>query len=233
VPGIIDQHIPNHLPRITFPLGAAGNQLRWLLYLNSIFSSIDGGNKIEFIKQQVYPAHRTWNNWLYHEWAWRKQLNSVMPVTHIIEKPPDKQLYLRDGATPPPGKWLYLTVQDLELPYLHYFHLNLGNNYYHFDTEARESKLQKWAKDIEPIKTYPNIKVVYCDSLFKPTLSREFYSEVVDFFNLENHYNDAAIIQELYHQCRTNSMKEFYEYFTGSDFNKYTAMIKQKFLNDN
>jgi len=207
-------------------MGAAGNQLRWLLYLDPIFPSINGIDKIEFIKQQVYPVHRTWNNWLYHEWAWRTQLDSVIQLTHNSW-----------GWQESLSKQLYLTMQDIELPYLHYFHLNLGSNHYHFDAKNNESGLQKWAQEFELVKAqahqYPNIKIVYSDSLFESVLSKELYDEVVDFFNLENRYQDAAMVQKFYHQCRTNSMKEFHEYFTGSDFNGYVTMIKHKFLNGN
>jgi len=62
--------------KLNFVAGGGGNHIRWLLYPDKIFHSIeDYDNKLDFIKAEIYNNDRSWDNWLEYEWNWRTELD--------------------------------------------------------------------------------------------------------------------------------------------------------------
>jgi hypothetical protein len=213
---------------INFPSGAAGNHLRWLLFLDQRFNNVvdmDTESKLAWIKQYIYPPERTWNNWLGfpdttvgYEWTWRPKLDDIVAITHnnfMWENTADKELYL--------------TFTDPELPYLHYYHVNIGLNNSTPD-QVRKYE-QDWANEFKLIENriqeFPNKKIIYIDSLYDKVLKYELYKEVIDFFGFDDNFELAKQVHECYYQCRVKSARDFYEYFVkGEEFKKYLEYVK-------
>ena len=106
---MIDKKI---IPALSFPIGAFGNHLRWLIlldeqyqfdiklvdpesrglyrtpdYINTCesysFRSIE--SKLLFVNNYVYPENRTWHNWLVFEWKYRHLLQEIFPIEHAFD----------------------------------------------------------------------------------------------------------------------------------------------------
>lgn len=205
---------------IIFPTGLGGNHLRWLLFLDnqvtSPFSDQSVQSKIDFIRDNVYNDRRTWNNWLSFEWQYRTQLDSEIEVNHNGSK--------MDLHTE--GKELYLSCDNTRLPALHYFHINLGLNC--MTPKDFVTTLKGWSHQGIRTRTdqYANKKVIACEPMFQPTLSPEWYQEVVEFFGFSNNYSLAQEVHHLHYECRMKSARDFYEFFTSAEYADWMSAIK-------
>ena len=135
---------------IIFPSGSGGNQVRWLLFLDKQITvpsdklwencQFDTQSKLAFIKNEIYPSTRSWNNWLTFEWKYRKDLDTQITVNHDMWKWHQKC----------DDRELYLTFDNMSLPFNHYFHINLGLNCI---TPAQyKQKLDKWFNEFNFLK---------------------------------------------------------------------------------
>ena len=129
---------------IIFPVGLAGNHLRWLLYLDPCFPSLtddhDINSKLNFIQKNIYGPERTWNQWLHIEWRYRMQLDRTLTIKHDCW----------DWENSTDNKELYLSIDDYQKPLLHYYHINLGLN--NNTPESFLNRLEKWINEFEFIK---------------------------------------------------------------------------------
>ena len=207
------------LGRLMFPAGAAGNHVRWLLFLDDQFPNSVGLNSIEekvnFIKQRVYNSSRTWNTWLKKEWEYRPALDKVLLVDH-------------SPSPPTPGeKRLYLETLNPELPALHYFHINLGLM---AKTPMQFVEIIKNFNDncnIIRAKNLEDIKIVVCDGLFQPVLDYQTYREIINFYGFSDNYDAAQQIHTLYHNCRVASARDFCNWFEGNEFKNYFNLLQE------
>jgi hypothetical protein len=212
----------NKYGSIIFPPGFAGNHLRWILFLDSKFDSTDLckntiQDKLDFIQTKIYTQERSWWNWLDFEWCYRVTLDQHIEICHANfdwEQTSNKELYL--------------TTIDQNLPFYHYYHFNLGLN--NKTPEQYKQSIAEWVKEFEFVKTqinrFPNKKISACDSLFRNTLSEEFYKDIVDFYNFDNNYPAAQEVQQLYFKCRVASIDEFCSYFVGDVFKKHLELLQ-------
>jgi hypothetical protein len=203
---------------LIFPSGTGGNHLRWLLFLDDRFYNPFGGQslgeKIEFIKTNVY-ANRSWNTWLEVEWKYRNQLDPILTVHHLIPylTPWDKVLFLRSENP--------LTAAT------HYMHINLGINSQTPDLLVKQ--IIQFNLDYIKVIDVPNSqnkKAIKCDSMFAPVLDKAFYQEVIEFYGFSDNYNAAQKIHSMHHQCRVNSARDFYNYFTGDQFSQHLENLR-------
>ena len=200
---------------IIFPAGFAGNHLRWLLFLDpryDVSKSICANTvsrKLKFIQKNVYPDTRTWYNWLTTEWKYRVALNDYIEIVHA-------QFNWENSS----NKELYLTTKNLDLPFHHYFHLNLGLNAH--TPEYFQEMNQAWVNEFEVLELriheFDNKKICDCDPLFSPTLSKEFYTDVINFYGFDDNYDSAQQVHQWYHACRVKSVKDFCEYIASNSF---------------
>jgi len=197
--------------KIIFPLGHGGNHLRWLLFLDQKFPNTFGGvSKLDFIRKSVYAHDRSWNSWLAVEWKFRTILDPHMTVSHDCW----------DWEQPTAAKELYLTVENINQPLSHYFHINLGCN--NLSPSSLKAQMSAWSNEFEfltkRINEFPNKKIIKCDRLFDPALDYDFYKEVVDFFGFDDNYHDAVQVHNMYHQCRVQSVEKFVKFFKSNGF---------------
>ena len=210
------------LPIICSPFGGASSHLRWLLFLDNKFIGLPGsgntvGEKLNFIKEHVY-SERTWYNWINKENIWRDSLDTQMLVSH-------------PGAySNQPNLVLYLRFYNINLVTNHYFHVHPTLNGRTFSEFKKESNdWNGYGLDVisRNINGALDKKIIFADNLYEKVLSESFYQTIIDFFDLENNYESAKIVQELYYNCRTNSAKEFYDFFTSNEFTEHMTYMKQ------
>jgi hypothetical protein len=208
---------------INFPWGAGGNHIRWLLFLDKqMVAPWNNGpqdipSKLNFIKNKIYPVTRTWNNWMQFEWNYRNDLNQQIQVKHDIFNGENSD-----------EKVLYLTFNDINIPFNHYFHINLGLNCL---TPAQfKTQLNVWIDKFNFIKNkineFDNKKFISIDVMYNnQELDYDFYKEIVDFFGFDDLYGSAKIVHDWYRQRKIQSAQEFYNYFVGDEFQEYLNVM--------
>jgi len=201
---------------IIFLPGGGGNHLRWLLYIDKKFPNVFDGDKLNFIKNQVYNSNRTWHNWISYEGKFRDKLNYIIQISHVY-----KHSYQKI-------KELYLVANNIDIPINHYYSINLsltGNSfekfYKNFVTETNGMK--------NITINDPSIqKIVSGDFLHLPILCKNTYKDIIDFYEFDNNYDTASEIHQLYYKCRIKSLQDFYYYFNSTEWkNRFENIRKQ------
>lgn len=152
--------------------------------------------KINFIKTNIYHESRTWSNWLYYEWKYRKATNTVINFVHTIDSVNCKNI-----------KTLALVV-DPELAYHCYvkFNNNLNNTLYSdFILKIKTDNTNA----INEAKKNSNIKIFDANIVYQPTLDRTFYKELIEYCGMSDLYFEANAIHQLWYSAQKRSEKEF------------------------
>lgn len=203
--------LPTHLGSICFPAGGAGNHLRWLLFLDKkfIFKRLKSvQEKIDFIKDRIYPPERTWYNWLSFEYEFRIQLNGILTVGHFL-----KELSKIENS-----KTLVLYYSNLNEVFNQYYYINVNLNSQTMD------QFKSYIKDSNnqcQQATQKNAQSLLADPILNDELDYNFYKQVVDFFELDDQYREAKIVHSLYKDARARAFRDFYNHFTSKEFHEY------------
>lgn len=211
-------------PIISFPWGAGGNHVRWLLFLdNSIHNPYTNGqsidHKLDFIQTEVYNKKRTWNNWLQIEWQFRNQLDDQIKIEHELYDWETNETYKN-------RKILFLKSTDIDKTIAHYFHINSSLNSISF-VEFRE-KLYTWNTELNVIANSDiksNNWLITEFNIFGEQLDINIYRSIIDFFKFDDHYKEANLINRWYYEARIKSAKDFSLFLSSDDFQKYTNII--------
>jgi len=202
---------------IIFLAGVGGNHLRWLLFLDDKFPNMFESNKLDFIKTQVYNTNRTWNNWLLYEWKFRDKLNSILQLSHDTAKSYQsiKELYLFTDIN------TYIAIN-------HYYSINLGLN-----GQSLPDFSQNFVIETNKIKNIvinnpTNQKIVSGDFLHEPVLCKNSYRDIINFYNFNDNYDLAFKVHQLYYQCRTKSLQDFYVYFNSNEWKTRFDIIRKQ-----
>jgi len=213
-----ENNIPPTYGYLTFCSCSGGNHVGWLLFLDDCFEDTIGGNttansKIDTIAENIYRSEKTWNTWLSHEWRYRKRLDKTLCITHNVP--------LED---PPDSKILFLTLDDFEKAITHYYHINLSLN---CNTPQNcRYLIKEWHENIQNY-CFDGItrKAIISDCIYDPVLNYEWYKSIVDFFGFDDNYEYAKQVHEIYYQLRKKSARDFCEYFSSDEFQKYKQMM--------
>jgi hypothetical protein len=206
--------------KIIFPWGGGGNHIRWLMYFDNTFApdkSLE--EKLKFVKDEIYSNERTHYNWIKIEQHHRPNFDYGIVATADHGDPNTDQEDLHT---------LFVKYNDYTMPWEHYFCLHPSLNWKHpsifkkYMYEWYDGQLDR--KGILP----PHKKVILCDSLWNETLDKNLYCDIIDFWNLEDHYEYAAEIHKLWYKCNKRAYKDFYEYYTGDEFHNYLKSISLK-----
>mgnify|MGYP003657812765 CR=1 FL=1 len=173
--------------------GSFGNHIRQLLLLSKEFEwnqLITVDSKLEFIIDKIYPATRTWNNWLYHEANWRKHLEKLIPFAHNIRS---KSQFKR-----------VILLSDPELAYRSY--IKFSSN---LDVATKETFLSYcvlYNANVEKMANSQDI-VLSSSNLFQEELEQEWYTALVTKLNLSNEYEHAQQLHAHWYQLHRNAEK--------------------------
>jgi hypothetical protein len=209
---------------IEAPIGGIGNHVRWLVLLDNQFKFslkklpwpppdphqveqypdcdiVTLADKVEFIKNYVYAPFRSWHNWLIIEWHFRKKLDAVIPFEHQ-----NYNNYYKNGYNDNLTKTLALGIHP-DLACRLYFKFNPNLNSATPELFKRQISHNNWLLDRVPY--HKNFLQLYSDVLYNNSLNRELYQQIINFFELDNHYDIANEIHQLWYQGHVRAEKEF------------------------
>jgi len=198
------------------PIGGFGNHVRWLALLDPCFqfdltplaeprfkkipdlsrriNFLDTDSKLESFRTQIYSPTRSWTNWLWIEWLYREDLDSVLVFEHRVDHV--------DSI----DKNLVLTV-DPDLALRGYFKLNSNLN--HHTPEQFKQQVQQFATNAS---AHAKKKTLNVDCLYQSTLDREFYNSMIEWFELSDCYDLANQVHGLWFDAHQRAQQEFVEY---------------------
>lgn len=160
------------------------------------FSSQD--HKIRCFQNDIYGPDRSWHNWLEKEWSYRLIADRYVYFNHWIK---DQDIENDQN------RCLILTVNE-NLALRHYlkFNNNLNN--------TSQKAFLLYTKNYQNAHvwlpcTRQHIKMVSVDDLFAPVLSRDFYNQLIDWFELQDNYELANLVHALWFQANDRAQKEF------------------------
>lgn len=155
--------------------------------------------KLESFKKHVYSQERTWQNWLWIEFQFRQSLDQYIIFSH--------QHNFNNI-----NKGLILTV-DPELALRCYLKLNSNLNSTPLDDFKRYiifyNEIQS---SIE--QHHKNIKVLSSTILYQSQLDKSFYKELLDLFEIEDRYEEANYVHQLWYWAHLKAEKEFVQDIT-------------------
>lgn len=154
--------------------------------------------KIDFFHEVIYPTERTWQNWLWYEWRFRKQWDSLIRVYHSPKdmiKHDELSQYKAIGLMIDPALALHCYFK---------FNSNLNNQppWWFLDLVERQNH------SIAELGT----RLAWqgkADTLFQPRLCRQLYSDLVNSLGLQDHYDVCAEIHKTWYQLHKKSELEF------------------------
>lgn len=199
------------------PIGGFGNHVRWLALLDPCFQFeltpladpifkkildptrhikfLDAGSKLESFCTQIYSSKRSWDNWLWMEFLYRKDLDEVLVFNH---RGPDTENVIKN---------LILTV-DPELALRSYLKLNSNLNHCTpevFKRQTTQFNLGTKGQNLEN-------KIINVDCLYQLTLDRTFYNDMIEWFELSNCYDLANQVHGLWFEAHQRAEQEFLDH---------------------
>ena len=177
--------------------GSFGNHVRLLLLLSDQFDFTSNksyscaNTKLEFIIKQVYNQERTWNNWLWLEGQWRRELEKLVPFAHNIRsKSQMKRVIL---------------LSDPETAYRSY--IKFSSN---LDVATKETFLSYCILYNENVATLSNNRDIVTTSseLFQEELDQDWYSSLVSKLNLTNEYEHANKLHRHWYQLHKKAERD-------------------------
>jgi len=213
---------------VTAPIGGFGNHVRWLALLDPCFqfeltplaeprfkkipdlsrriNFLDADSKLESFHTQIYSPTRSWTNWLWMEWLYREDLDSVLVFDHRVDHV--------DSI----DKNLVLTV-DPDLALRGYFKLNSNLN--HHTPGQFKQQVQQFANNAS---AHAKKKILTVDCLYQPILDREFYNSMIEWFELSDCYDLANRVHGLWFDAHERAQQEFVQY-TNDCYKRFEQLI--------
>jgi hypothetical protein len=181
------------------PVGGYGNHLRWLLFLSKEFQHPSVPiNKLKFIEWCVYPKTRTYSNWLQYEWRYRKKIDQVIKFSHNIEDIADV-----------PNKILILTIRPKYAckTYVRFNPKLNGHTVKSFMRHVERDNISNTSFRQQGIQT-----IVFDANLFyNSVLDKQVYDDIISFMGIENVYDTANAVHELWYNLHNKAALEYTE----------------------
>jgi hypothetical protein len=197
-------------------VGGFANHYRWLLLLSEKYNNLALLNansfmrinkafpwkvedKVKFIQDNIYCKERNHRNWINYEWKYRKQLDHVIPVSHNIYS---ASYTIAPKHSPSKPHKILVSLLDPEDCLKHYVKFNPTLNSF-----SPSEFLKRCANDITDAEEYllhlrseEQMLIVQGKELYKPTLDRNLYKSMIDFFELEDLYEYANQIHMMWYR---------------------------------
>lgn len=166
--------------RLRYPMGGAGQHIRWLLFLDDKFSNFnctDIDSKLTFLQSIFY--HYGLDNWEYDHIARNK--NWKIKVEGHDDAPlkitADTEIYLRFTKRLHTCLQRYLAIINTKVFPEHIL------DYY---KELNYKLLPELAE-----KNLPNKLILDSDNIFKPILDKQIYYKLIEFLDCKDNYQIA------------------------------------------
>ena len=190
---------------IVSSIGGIANHIRWLLLLSKNYNDMLRNlpfkmgttleNKIEFIRTNVYNNEgRFYYNWIICEYTHRYPLQPLFPMYHSHHKI-DHQL-----------DKLLLCLVDERNAWHHYLKFNPLTN-----GETKDIFLKKVLTESKTKIEWSSDKSFLClsiDGLYQKNLDEEIYLKLINYFEIENCYNDACVVHEIWYNLQQKFKQE-------------------------
>lgn len=224
---------------ICFPCGGGGNHLVNLLLIDKQFNpffeefGLENPNvkqKMDFIKNQIYPDTRTWCNWLETEWQYRNSIEKFIGLFHEYYDWETITETSRIDNIPENAKILFLRFENLQLLIDRYWYINLGLNN---RTPDRTKKIiTEWQNELAILekRNFDQCLILPGEPLHQDILDRIFYTKICNWFGLEDLYPEASEIHGWWVYLRKKSAGEFVDWFNGKEFQNYLEKMKNLYL---
>jgi hypothetical protein len=195
-------------------VGGFANHYRWLLLLSEKYNDLQllnansfmrvnkvfpwkAEDKVKFIADNVYCKDRNHTNWIAYEWRYREALGHVINVSHNIYKL--SYSVVPQGRPSIPHKIL-VSLLDPNKCLKHYIKFNLALN-----SLSPDEFLKSCESDITDVKNYvlrpqEQLLVLEGKELYKPTLDKNLYKSMIDFFELEDSYECANEVHMMWYR---------------------------------
>ena len=160
-------------------------------------------DKVSFIADNIYGKDRSWQNWIFHEFQYRIQLIDSIDLEHPgtyrsnISDQFDKIM----AVTTDPNLAMYCYIK---------FNSNLALSPIDSFLIGAEQSNQEI---IEYAKSCKNILLINSDSLFQPNLDKNLYNKIIEWFELDDNYQYANKIHNLWFNLHKKAEKEIVTYF--------------------
>jgi hypothetical protein len=200
------------------PAGGLGNHIRWLCLLDDQFNFLNLitysnlltenktkrvytlSDKVNFILETIYPASRSWQNWIKIESKYRFSLDSLIFFEHKVGyQISSDQLAVYVNTSP-----------DLCL-----------QHYFKFNSNLNGCSIASFKMDIMHHNHSGDNSSVNCingDNLFQETLPKDTYSSIISELNLANNYDEAAVIHKAWYTLNKKGEKDMVKFI--NDFYK-------------
>ena len=193
--------------RLIFPIGGGGNHLRWLMYFDKSFDTMHFSsdksptNKLTFIETQVYPKERTWHNWIEFEWKYRKRYNFILN----IEVHHDFIEYKENTKT------IILSFNDYTECIKKFLVIGDRNMFPNNTLSEIKEVYNRYSNDITSNTYSPLEKIITSDAIWEDVLDKKLYYDIINFLELEDHYEYAAKAHILWKNCQNQALNQFME----------------------
>ena len=152
--------------------------------------------KLSSLKYKIYPESRTWHNWLIIEWQFRDRLHEHVGAMHNMDHSDDHSKNLLLTMEPDLAHRLYLK-----------FNSNLNNtpaDRWKEIVAYENKKINRMAR-----ANPQQYKILATDELYQPILDRNFYNELIQWFDLTDNYELASYAHQLWYAGHQRAEKEF------------------------
>lgn len=219
--------------QICYPPGGGGNHLRWLMFLDEQIvhnATPTISDKLEYIKNEIYPKNRGWFNWFWFEHKFNSTVGDTqLSANHEIFNWENTPQWATNSI-------LYLSFPTPVLPYQHILQIALmarppvADSLFENDIKLYNI-INAWLDELVLIKNsniqYQNKTIIDASGIFQPTLTKKLYYESINHFGFSDHFAEASLVHEWYHACRMRASTQFYDFFTSSRFIDFLEQINQ------
>ena len=215
--------------------GGFSNHVRWLMLLSNEYNGqintkgfvirnsaypIDTLGKVEFIKKFIYPDNRNFYNWIRYELMLKDQLETIIMVAQVMGKHKnpfynvDKTILLRSSGE-------FCTEKFMKLHPHYVLELKQENKFDGLNSvigflDGMDSNNGSFIP-----KEGHKILTCYSETLYNELLDKEFYENMVNFFNISNEYEHAKDIHRTWYKCHIRARKECIDWITNSSYPDY------------
>lgn len=194
--------------RIIYPVAGGGNHVRWLMYFDKSFDKMhfssdkSPDDKLKFIETKVYPKERTWHNWIQFEKKHRKKYD------HIIDLESTHHLYSYKENS----KTIVMSFNDYTeciqkfLIIFSYYRENIS-----MADIVEETFIPYYDNRIKSQNFSVFDKVIPSDVIWGDVLDKNFYYDIINFWELEDHYDYAAKVHSMWITCNKRALTQFLE----------------------